>query len=71
MGYVDRIVEKFGGVRGMARELGKPVSTVGSWANRGSIPDDEKPTVLTHAQRLCLDIAEADFFPHPPKEDAA
>lgn len=55
----------------MARELGKPVSTVGSWANRGSIPDDEKPTVLTHAQRLSLGIGEADFFPHPPKQGAA
>lgn len=71
MSYVDGIVEKFGGVRVMARELDKPTSTVGSWAARGSIPDDEKPSVLARARMLDLGLVEADFFPRCAEEDAA
>ena len=73
VGYVDRIVEAFGGVRVMARAVGKPKSTVGSWADRGSIPDEHKSEVLQAAQGLGLDIGPADFFPFKSdcEEDAA
>ena len=70
MTYVDHIVRAFGGVRRMAAELGRPVSTVHSWKGRGSIPDENKPDVLKAAQRLGLDITPGDFFPRPPQEAA-
>lgn len=63
VGYVDRIVMVFGGVRAMARAVGRPPSTVGSWVDRGSIPDAHKPAVMAAASDLGLAIGPADFFP--------
>ena len=63
MTYVDRIVDAFGGVRPMARRLGRSSSTVGSWKDRGTIPDAEKPSVLIAAQAAGLNLTPADFFP--------
>lgn len=63
MTYVLKIVDAFGGVRPMATACGKPVSTVQSWKDRGSIPDINKPSVLQAAQTLGLPLGPADFFP--------
>ena len=74
MTYVDQIVEAFGGVRPMARRLGKSPSTVGSWKDRGTIPDAEKPEVLAAAQEDGLPLTPADFFPvvrPAPEQDVA
>ena len=72
MTYVDRIVDAFGGVRPMARLLGRSSSTVGSWKDRGTIPDSEKPAVLAAGVAAGLGLTPADFFPTPkPQEDAA
>lgn len=65
-------MEAFGGVRAMARVIEKPKSTVGSWVDRGSIPDSEKNAVLVKAQELGLALGPADFFPViSHSEDAA
>lgn len=79
MSYVRNIVEAFGGVRAMARTLGRPVSTVQGWKDRGSIPDGDKPVVLAAAITCGLRLTETDFFPkgppfdtpRAPQEDAA
>lgn len=73
MTYVDLIVERFGGVRAMARELRRPVSTVSSWQDRGSIPDAHKPDVLARSHDLGLGLTESDFFPQvvPPRSGEA
>ena len=63
MTYVYQIIEKFGGVRAMARRLGRAASTVNSWADRGSIPDAEKATILALAQRDNIGLTAVDFFP--------
>ena len=63
MTYVDQIVEKFGGVRSLARAIEKPVSTVSSWKTRGSIPDEHKVDVLNSAITAGVDLAPEDFFP--------
>jgi hypothetical protein len=63
MTYVSKIIDTFGGTRPMARALGKSPSTVQSWKDRGSIPDDEKPVVLAKAVSLGLTLGPADFFP--------
>ncbi len=68
MSYVSSIVETFGGVRAMAKAVGRPASTVQSWKDRGSIPDDHKPGVLAAAQRLGLGIEPPDFFPFDKNE---
>lgn len=71
MNYVARIVEAFGGTRAMSRALARPVSTVQSWKDRGSIPDEHKPHVLACATELQLGLTPADFFPHAPSPEAA
>lgn len=72
MSYVTPIIEAFGGVRPMAKAINRPTSTVQSWKDRGSIPDDHKPVVLSEAMRRGLDLSPADFFPtDQPTGDAA
>lgn len=71
MSYVVQIVDAFGGVRAMAKAVKRPASTVQSWKDRGSIPDDHKPDVLAAAQALALDIAPHDFFPFTKETGAA
>lgn len=71
MSYVSKIIETFGGVRPMARAINRPVSTVQSWKDRGSIPDDHKFTVLTSAKGLGLHLDRSDFFPLPEQEQGA
>lgn len=63
MTYVDRIVVAFGGVRPMARKLGRPSSTVSGWIGRGTIPDAAKAEVLAAARLHGLSLSAADFFP--------
>lgn len=63
MSYVEPIILAFGGVRALARAINRPVSTVGGWKDRGSIPDPCKPEVLVAAKAAGLRLSEADFFP--------
>jgi hypothetical protein len=54
----------------MARAMGRPSSTVGSWGARNSIPDAEKPLVLAAAQARGIDLRPEHFFPAPPPPGA-
>jgi hypothetical protein len=76
MNYVSNIIKAFGGVRPAARAIKRPVSTVQSWKDRGSIPDESKGDVLAAAEALGLGLGRADFFPsdqrqHDPSGAAA
>jgi hypothetical protein len=75
MNYVDLIIKKFGGTRRMAAVLNKPPSTVNSWRARATIPDVEKPHVLSVGLSMGLDLSESSFFPithgEPPTDEAA
>lgn len=70
MSYVTTIIQAFGGVRPMARAVERPSSTVHSWKERGSIPDDQKGAVLAASNRLGLGLRPEDFFPHSRTEAA-
>ncbi len=63
MSYVQNIVAKFGGVRSMARAVGKPPSTVASWKERGAIPDSHKVEILDAARKQGIPLTPGDFFP--------
>lgn len=67
MAYAKRIIDLFGGYRKLAAQIDKPVSTVKSWYERGTIPDWSKPAVLDAAHRNGLAITKADFFPNEEK----
>jgi len=63
MSYPQNIIEKFGGIRQMARVTGFPASTIGSWARRGAIHDEHKPAILEAGIANGVAIQPADFFP--------
>ena len=68
MSYVDKIVTKFSGLSGLSGATGKPYSAVKSWKDRGSIPDEHKPTILKAALENGIALGPADFFPHTDDE---
>lgn len=57
-----RIVAKFGGVRAMARTLGKPHTTVHSWAVTGRIPAHRQEEILKIAREKGIKLRPDDFF---------
>ncbi|MGI3170005.1 carph-isopro domain-containing protein [Pseudooceanicola sp. C21-150M6] len=63
MSYVDRIIKAFGGVRPMAGKIGKPPSTVQSWKDRRSIPDEHKELVWEKAKIHKIQLSPTDFVP--------
>lgn len=65
MTYAQVIIEKFGGVRAAANALGRSPSTVQGWKVRGTIPDTEKPAVLSAALLCGIPLAKDDFWPTP------
>jgi len=81
MNYAQNIIKSCGGVRALARLLDRPVSTVGSWGDRGSIPDEYKALILGLSNTHGFGLDRQDFFPvellspamppPPPQEDAA
>ncbi len=69
MSYVDRIIAKFGGLRPMARAIGRAPQTVHSWRVVGRIPAQHQAGVLATARDLGLDVTPVSFF--PPSDTAA
>lgn len=63
MNYAQKIIQKFGGVRALARLMQRPVSTVGSWGDRGSIPDEEKACIMSLSIQQNIGLTAQDFFP--------
>lgn len=63
MNYAQKIIERCGGVRALARHLGAATSTVGSWGTRGSIPDDAKAAIKRLSDSEGFGLTLEDFFP--------
>jgi hypothetical protein len=77
MNYAQKIIQRCGGVRALARAMNRAASTVGSWGDRGSIPDEDKARILTLSNENAWGLAVDDFFPvellptPTPDEEAA
>lgn len=75
MNYAQKIIQKFGGVRALARLMERPTSTVGSWGDRGSIPDEDKARIMDLSGLQNINLTAQDFFPvellTPQDKDAA
>lgn len=63
------VIREFGGVRKLARELGKSPSTVSRWpkpkqkgGSDGRIPSDEQLPILELAKKRGLDVTPADLI---------
>ena len=63
MNYAQKIIERCGGVRALARDLAVASSTVGSWGTRGSIPDDAKALIKGLSDAKDYGLTLNDFFP--------
>lgn len=70
-GAVERIVERFGGIRPMAHKLDTPVTTVQGWKKRGAIPVARHGDLRAAAQRLGITLDEADLDAATPSEERA
>lgn len=62
MSYVDRVVEKFGGVRPMARKTVIPPSTIQSWIEAAVIPSRRHQRLLDAAREHAIQLGPQDFF---------
>ena len=56
------IIERFGGVRPLARLLGRESSTVMSWKKADRIPAQHQKQVLDAGRDLTPPLTPADFF---------
>lgn len=61
--YVDRIIDRFGGLSATARALGhQNPTTVQGWKERGVIPARQQAKVIEAGRNLQRPITPADFF---------
>lgn len=66
---VDRIVERFGGIRPMANKLDTPVTTVQGWKKRGAIPLARHADLRAAAAKHRIKLDDADLDAATPTED--
>ncbi|SMH57235.1 carph-isopro domain-containing protein [Azospirillum agricola] len=66
---VDRIVERFGGIRPMAHKVDIPVTTVQGWKKRGAIPLARHADLRAAAAKHRIKLSDADLDAATPSED--
>ncbi len=66
---VDRIVERFGGIRPMAHKLDIPVTTVQGWKKRGAIPLARHADLRGAATKHAITLDDADLDAATPSEE--
>ncbi|WP_431857219.1 COG4223 family protein [Azospirillum sp.] len=66
---VERIIERFGGIRPMAHKLDTPVTTVQGWKKRGAIPLSRHADLRAAAAKYSITLDEADLEAATPAED--
>lgn len=66
---VERIIERFGGIRPMAHKLDIPVTTVQGWKKRGAIPLNRHADLRASAAKHRIVLDEADLEAATPSED--
>lgn len=58
------IVGRFGGIAALAHAIGRPPSTVQGWKERGRIPVDHWPQILTAGATLDPPLRREEFAEH-------
>lgn len=67
------VISKFGGLTGTAKAIGKPVTTVQGWKERGRVPQEHWQDLIDAASIAGHTIEIADFLKShaAPKQGAA
>lgn len=69
MTYVDKIVEKFGGVAALRRALDfKHESTIVYWIKIGSIPSKHHELIIQKGFEMEIGLTSNDFLPVNPHD---
>ena len=66
---VERIIERFGGIRPMASKLDIPVTTVQGWKKRGAIPAARHPDLRAAAVKHKIQLDDADLIAATPADE--
>lgn len=67
----DYVIGKFGGLAGTAKAIGKPVTTVQGWRDRGQIPQKHWKAIIAAAKARERLLTVDDFLlthPAPSQE---
>jgi hypothetical protein len=71
MAHSAKIIDRFGGIRPMARELGVWPSVVQGWKERGIIPPRRHSQILNAAQNAGIAIDPIDLINTSDSEKGA
>lgn len=69
MSYVDEIIQKFGGLRALARAVGVSHGAVTKWKNKGYIQKNWEPIILKRAEEQGIELTYLDFEYNPEKDN--
>ncbi|WMT88252.1 helix-turn-helix domain-containing protein [Pelagibacterium sp. 26DY04] len=58
----EYVIDLFGGLTATANILGKPVTTVQGWKDRGRIPTDHWPEIIKAADKRGKTLGVEDFI---------
>lgn len=64
------VISTLGGLTETARAIGRPVTTVQGWKDRGRIPQDYWLELIGAAQTAGVALEVADFLKNHPAPDA-
>lgn len=67
---IAAIIERFGGIRPMAKKLNAPVSTVQAWKERSHIPENRLDEIRAAAKQHGIDLDEAELVKAAEAADA-
>lgn len=66
---VERLIERFGGIRPMAAKLDIPVTTVQGWKKRGAIPAQRHADLKAAAARHTITLTDAELEATLPRDE--
>jgi hypothetical protein len=61
LGPVDYAIHKIGGVRALARAIGRYPSSISKWKRKGVIPSSARIPLISYAEKNGIDLTSRDL----------